>query len=58
VCRASVPAPHPATEELPLRARCTTRLKTALLDAVADSGRAVAEVAADYTWRGGRCRRR
>jgi transposase len=38
----------PATEQLPLRARCTTRLKTALLDAVIDSGRPVAEVAADY----------
>ena len=31
----------PATEQLPVRARCTTRLKTALLDAVIDSGRAV-----------------
>jgi transposase len=38
----------PATEQLPLRARCTTRLKTALLDAVVDSGRAVAEVAAEH----------
>jgi len=38
----------PATPELPARARCTTRLKTALLDAVIDSGRAVAEVAAAY----------
>jgi transposase len=38
----------PATEQLPLRARCTTRLKTALLGAVIDSGRPVAEVAADY----------
>ena len=38
----------PATEQLPLRARCTTRLKTALVEAVIDSGRAVAEVAADY----------
>jgi transposase len=38
----------PATDQLPLRARCTTRLRTALLDAVIDSGRAVAEVAADY----------
>jgi transposase len=38
----------PATEELPLRARCTTRLKAALLDAVIESGRAVAEVAADH----------
>jgi zinc-finger of transposase IS204/IS1001/IS1096/IS1165/Helix-turn-helix domain of transposase family ISL3 len=37
----------PTTEELPARARCTTRLKTALLDAVIDSGRAVWEVAAD-----------
>jgi transposase len=38
----------PATEQLPLRARCTTRLKTALLWAGIDSGRAVSEVAADY----------
>ena len=37
----------PATEQLPVRARCTTRLKTALLDAVISSGRAVSEVAAD-----------
>ena len=36
-----------ATEQLPARARCTTRLKTALLDAVIGSGRAVSEVAAD-----------
>jgi transposase len=38
----------PATDQLPLRARCTTRLRTALLAAVIDSGRAVAEVAADF----------
>src|SRR5215207_6687912 len=37
-----------ATNQLPARARCTTRLRTALLAAVIDSGRAVAEVAADY----------
>ena len=37
----------PATEQLPARVRCTTRLKTALLDAVINSGRAVWEVAAD-----------
>ena len=37
----------PATEQLPTRARCTTRLKAALLDAVINSGRAVSEVAAD-----------
>jgi transposase len=37
----------PATEQLPARTRCTTRLKTALLDAVINSGRAVSEVAAD-----------
>ena len=36
----------PATPELPVRARCTTRLRTAVLAAVIDSGRAVAEVAA------------
>jgi transposase len=36
-----------ATEQLPVRARSTTRLKTALLDAVIGSGRAVSEVAAD-----------
>jgi transposase len=35
------------TEQLPSRARCTTRLKTAVLSAVIDSGRSVAEVAAD-----------
>jgi transposase len=38
----------PATEQLPVRARCTTRLRTALFSAVIDSGRAVAEVAADH----------
>lgn len=38
----------PATDQLPPRARCTTRLRTALLAAVVDSGRAVAEVAADH----------
>jgi transposase len=38
----------PATEQLPARARCTTRLRTAVLDAVIDSGRAVAEVAQDF----------
>jgi transposase len=38
----------PASEQLPIGARCTTRLKTALLSAVIDSGRAVAEVAADF----------
>jgi transposase len=38
----------PATGQLPARARCTTRLKTALLDAVINSGRAVWEVAADF----------
>jgi transposase len=37
-----------ATDQLRLRARCTTRLRTALLAAVIDSGRAVAEVAADF----------
>ena len=41
----------PATVQLPARARCTTRLRTAVLAAVIDSGRAVAEVAADF--RGG-----
>jgi transposase len=38
----------PATIQLPARARCTTRLRTAVLAAVVDSGRAVAEVAADF----------
>jgi transposase len=38
----------PATGQLPARARCTTRLKTAVLDAVIDSGRAVAEVAQGF----------
>jgi transposase len=37
-----------ATDELPARARCTSRLRVALLDAVVDSGRAVAEVAAAH----------
>jgi hypothetical protein len=52
----------PATDQLPLRARCTTRLRTALLDAVIDSGRAVAEVwggvvdGADHPERRGGCR--
>lgn len=34
-----------ATAELPRRARCLTRLRTALLEAVVDSGRSVVEVA-------------
>ncbi len=38
----------PASAQLPVRARCTTRLKVAVLDAVVDSGRAVAEVAAAH----------
>jgi transposase len=38
----------PTTAELPVRARCTTRLRTAVLDAVIDSGRAVSEVAAAH----------
>jgi transposase len=38
----------PATGQLPSRSRCTTRLKTAVLGAVIDSGRAVAEVAAEH----------
>jgi transposase len=38
----------PATPQLPARASCTTRLKTALVAAVIDSGRAVVEVAAAY----------
>jgi transposase len=36
------------SNQLPARARCTSRLKTALLTAVIDSGRAVAEVAANH----------
>jgi transposase len=36
-----------ATSQLPTRSRCTTRLRTAALAAVVDSGRAVAEVAAE-----------
>jgi transposase len=36
------------TSQLPTRSRCTTRLRTAALAAVIDSGRAVAEVAAAY----------
>ena len=35
------------TTQLPTRARCTTRLRTAVLAAVIDSGRAVAEVAGE-----------
>jgi transposase len=38
----------PATPELPARARCTTRLRTAVLGAVIDSGRAVCEVAGAF----------
>ena len=38
----------PATAELPVRARCTSRLRAAVLDAVIGSGRAVAEVAHDF----------
>ena len=38
----------PVTDQLPARARCTTRLRTRVLAAVIDSGRAVAEVAADH----------
>ena len=38
----------PATAELPARARCTSRLRTAVLAAVIDSGRAVAEVAGAF----------
>ena len=36
------------TGELPLRARCTTRLRTALLTAVIDQGQPVAQVAQDH----------
>ena len=36
------------SEQLPVRARCTTRLKTVLLAAVIDSGRAVGEVAKQF----------
>ena len=38
----------PVTAELPVRARCTSRLRAAVLDAVIGSGRAVAEVAHDF----------
>src|SRR5215213_10307356 len=38
----------PVTTQLPARARCTTRLRTAVLDAAIGSGRAVAEVAAAH----------
>lgn len=37
-----------ATDQLPFRARCLTRLKTALLHAVVTSGRATDEVAAAF----------
>jgi transposase len=46
----------PASEQAPLRARCTARLRAAVLEAVIDSGRAVAEVAAAFRSPGGRCR--
>ena len=49
---------HPGHRGLPARARCTSRPRAAVLDAVIDSGRAVAEVAGGSGWRGGRCRRR
>ena len=38
-----------ATPELPLRARCTSRLRKAVLEAVIDHGRPVAAVAASFT---------
>lgn len=38
----------PVTPELPARPRWTTRLRAAVLDAVVDSGRTVAEVAAAH----------
>jgi len=38
----------PTTVELPVRARCTSRLRAAVLGAVIDSGRAVAEVAGAF----------
>lgn len=38
----------PTTDQLPVRARCTTRLKVAVLEAVISSGRAVSEVAAAH----------
>jgi transposase len=38
----------PVTDQLPARARCLTRLRTAILDAVVASGRAVDEVAAAF----------
>jgi hypothetical protein len=46
------------TGELPLRARCTTRLRTALLTAVIDQGQPVAQVAQDpgvAWWTAQRC---
>ena len=46
------------TGELPLRARCTTRLRTALLTAVIDQGQPVAQVAQDHGvawWTAQRC---
>ena len=38
----------PATSELPSRARCTTRLRRGMLEAVIDHGRPVAAVAAGF----------
>jgi hypothetical protein len=46
----------PATEQLPVRARCTTRLRTALVSAVADSGGRSRRWPRTMVWRGGRCR--
>ena len=46
------------TGALPRRARCTTRLRTALLTAVIDQGQPVAQVAQDYGvawWTAQRC---
>jgi len=46
------------TGELPLRARCTTRLRTALLSAVIDQGQPVDQVARDHWvawWTAQRC---
>ena len=60
VRRAGVPAQAftQTRGELPRRARCTIRLRTALLTAVIDQGQPVAQVAQDYGvawWTAQRC---
>ena len=46
------------TSRLPVRSRCTTRLRTAVLAAVVDSGARSPRWPASWGWRGGWCRPR